>query len=212
MTTTVFRHRETGAWPFSELQLRLREKQRCSFGNTIDSELADMLGYDTIRVLDMPAHDPDAHRCIADEPQIVAGEWRQGWTLVAYTPLELSARMAEAVANTIAAAERTAAEKRNLVVAGISPAEMAGWSIKRAEALAWQASGQDTDAPSLVLEAQARGVPLADLVGKVLGKAQALAALEAGIAGRCGAIQDAARAATTFAELRAIDPTAGWPV
>lgn len=109
-------------------------------------------------------------------------------------------------------ADSIARQKRDMVVAGISPAEMASWPIKRAEALAYQSTGAESAAPSLALEAQARGVAIADLAGKVLAKAAQLAALEAGIAGRCGAIQDAAAAAQSDAELLAIDLEAGWPV
>lgn len=112
----------------------------------------------------------------------------------------------------IATADRAAKEKRDSVTARYSSAEMASWPIKRAEALAYQESGLPADAPSLTLEAGARGIPLDDLVGKVLNKSTLLSQLEAGIAGRCGAIQDAARAAGSIAELEAIDVNAGWPI
>lgn len=109
-------------------------------------------------------------------------------------------------------ADRIAKEKRDMLTSTISAAEMACWSIKRAEALAYRSRGIPADAPSLLLEAQARGISLDDLVGKVLGKAAQLSALEAAIAGRCGAIQDAARAAQNPADLVAIDVNSGWPV
>lgn len=109
-------------------------------------------------------------------------------------------------------ADLLARMKRDQIVAGVSPAEMASWSIKRAEAQAYAVSNLAADAPCLAIEAQARGVDLANLVGKVLGKSTQLAALEAAIAGRCGAIQDAAAVAQSDAELLAIDLEAGWPV
>lgn len=114
-------------------------------------------------------------------------------------------------AEIIAAADCKAKSVRDTLVANISAAEMASWPIKRAEALAYQASASAADAPNLALEAQARGIALGDLVTKVLDKAAALSALEAAIAGRCGALQDAARAVTTVAELAAIDIESGWP-
>ena len=110
------------------------------------------------------------------------------------------------------AADGLAKAKRDSVVSHISPAEMASWPIKRAEALAYQVSGIVSDALNLSLEAQARGVTLDALASKVLVKATQLAALEAAIAGRCGAIQDTAAAATTLADIEGIDPTVGWPV
>lgn len=116
-------------------------------------------------------------------------------------------------AKIIGSADRIAKEKRDMVTASISAAEMASWPIKRAEALAYQSSGSDTDAPNLAIEAAARGITLAALAGKVTTKAAQLSSLEAAIAGRCGAIQDAAAAAAaSVAELEAIDLDAGWPV
>ncbi|HJU70401.1 MAG TPA: hypothetical protein VJ603_00990 [Paucimonas sp.] len=148
------------------------------------------------------------------QPVLMEGKWRQQWE-VYDLPLSLDDRRAEIKRD----ADAIACQKRNLVVSGISPAEMASWPIKRAEALAYQASGNATDAPNVAAEATVRGIALAALVGKVLTKAGQLADLEAAIAGRCGAIQDAANAALTLeseseadAALRAIDLDAGWPV
>lgn len=127
---------------------------------------------------------------------------------------------ADVAATKKAAVDALAAAKRNAVVAGISPAEMASWPIKRAEALAYQAAGAgatDAAAPNLAAEALARNVTTADLVAKVLNKATALAALEASIAGvagkHCDALDTLAAApATTAAQVAAYDISVGWPV
>lgn len=103
-----------------------------------------------------------------------------------------------------------AKEKRDAVVAGISPAEMASWGIKRAEAIAYEASHNVADAPNLSMEATARGVALDILVDKVLAKANALAALEAHTAGTEGKHLDAIKAISNLAELQAYDVKAGW--
>lgn len=115
-------------------------------------------------------------------------------------------------ASRIAEVDSVAKEKRDSVVVNTSPGEMASWPIKRAEALAWQSSSSDTDAPNLLREATARQIPLADLVSKVLAKAAQLSSLEADIAGHCGYLQDQLRAATDSTSLYAIDITAGWPI
>lgn len=107
--------------------------------------------------------------------------------------------------------EAFAAELRNKHVANISPAEMASWSIKLAEAAAFAASGDPASAPLLGIEATARGCTLADLIGKVNGNATNLAALEAAIAGTSGKHRDAVRALTTFADVLAYDWHTGWP-
>lgn len=101
---------------------------------------------------------------------------------------------------------------RDAVVAGISPAEMAAWSIKLREATAWTASGNPADAPMLGLEAQARGTPVAELAARVLRNAAQLAALEAVIAGTAGRHTDAVMAADmSFAAALGYDWHTGWP-
>lgn len=114
-------------------------------------------------------------------------------------------------ARIIATANQLANDKRSAATKGISPAEMAGWAIKRQEAIAYNA-GDITAAPNLSAEAQARGITVQALVQKVLSNADQLLALESAIAGRRGQIQDAAQYATTGEELAAIDIYLGWPI
>lgn len=114
-------------------------------------------------------------------------------------------------AEIVAAIDAHAAALRDQVVAGISPAEMASWGIKRAEAQAYHASGNPDDAPMLGIEAAARGVTLQAVVDRVLAKATALSQLEAAIAGTAGRHADAVRACETFEATLAYDWTTGWP-
>lgn len=108
--------------------------------------------------------------------------------------------------------EALATAKRNMVIAGFSPGEMASWPIKRSEALAYQASGNAADAPNLSNEATARGITLAALVAKVLADAARFAGVESAIAGTSGKHRDAVRALTTHADIMAYDYTTGWPL
>ena len=141
------------------------------------------------------------------DPIKVDGVWTQAWA-VYDLPLSLDDKRAEIKRQ----ADDIARAKRDQVVAGISPAEMASWPIKRAEALAYQQIGSETSAPNLATEAQARSVSIDTLVEKVMAKAALFSALEAQIAGHAGALQDAAAAAQSESELLAIDLDAGWPV
>lgn len=100
--------------------------------------------------------------------------------------------------------------KRDAVVASISPAEMASWSIKRAEAAAYD--GTDASAPFLAAEAAARGVTTAALVAKVTQKGAMLSGLEAAISGTSGRHGDAVKALDTFEAIAAYDYSTGWPV
>lgn len=137
--------------------------------------------------------------------ELVGGEWRMTW--IAPPPQSFEERQSEL----IRAVDLLARDKRNDIVADISPAEMASWPIKRAEALAYQVSGLEADAPSLAVEADARNISLPELVAKVLAKAAQLSYIEAQIAGYAGKLQDQVNAAEDQAALDAIDITAGWP-
>jgi len=138
-------------------------------------------------------------------PELVDGRFVQKWV---FTPYDLNTVKSDLIRQI----ELKAKQLRDSVVVLFSPAEMASWSIKRDEAIRFSASGAESDAPNLSQEAYVRGITLATLAEKVLAKSAQLAGMEARIAGRCGALQDAAAVATTDAELLAIDLEAGWPV
>ena len=100
---------------------------------------------------------------------------------------------------------------RDRLIAGISPGEMAAWSIKRAEAEAYLASGNLADAPLLAAEAAARGISVEALTARVVSNAAALSQLEAVVAGNDGRHRDAVRALTSVADVMQYDWSAGWP-
>lgn len=93
---------------------------------------------------------------------------------------------------------------RNKATTGTSPAEMASWPLKLAEANAGGGS-------LLALEAQYRGISEAALVAKILASAAQLSALEAQIAGVSGLHADAIEALTTIEEVRSYNMISGWP-
>lgn len=100
---------------------------------------------------------------------------------------------------------------RDKVTAGVSAGEMAAWSIKRAEAIAYRQTGDAADAPMLSAEASARGISLADLIGKVDTNTTLFASLEVQIAGIDGKHRDAIKALTTADAVMTYDWLTGWP-
>lgn len=97
-----------------------------------------------------------------------------------------------------------AARLRRQFLNPVSAYEAASWPLKIAEA---KAGG----GPMLQAEADARGVTLAEIVSKVLGKASVLAGLEAAIAGNSGRHRDALAQLTTREDILAYDWRDGWP-
>lgn len=100
---------------------------------------------------------------------------------------------------------------RDKVIRAISAGEMASWPIKLAEARAFEQGASAEQCPMLAGEAAARGITLAELVGKVAGNATTFAGLEAAIAGADGKHRDAIKALSTFDEVAAYDYLSGWP-
>jgi hypothetical protein len=93
--------------------------------------------------------------------------------------------------------DKFAADKR-IKLAGPPSPEYASWPLKLAEA-------NNGGGPLLQMEADARGVPLAALVERVIGNAAAYEQAEALIAGTAGRHKDAVSALTTIEELRDYD-------
>ena len=119
--------------------------------------------------------------------------------------------LAQAVAHRQAECLAIAKRLRDRAVAGISAGEMAGWPIKLAEARAYAADPANAQTPMLAAEAAARGVTVADLVGKVGCNSARFAALEAAIGGADGRHRDALSKLSSFEAVADYDLTAGWP-
>lgn len=120
--------------------------------------------------------------------------------------------VADAIAKKCAHVDTIAIEKRSTVVGNVSPYEAASWSIKRAEAVAYSASENPSDAPMLSLEAANRGVPVSNIVSRVSANAAAFGTYESAIAGVAGKHKDVLKTLTTVAEIQAYDITTGWPL
>lgn len=103
-----------------------------------------------------------------------------------------------------------AREKYDIVTAGVSAAEMAGWPILLSEALAYLAS--DTVGPAIQAEATIRGITVAELVTKIESSAAAFQAVRAAIAGMDGRKRDDIDALETFEAVAAYDIAGGWPL
>ncbi len=103
-----------------------------------------------------------------------------------------------------------AREKYDLVTAGISAAEMAGWPILLSEALTYRASG--IVGAAIQAEATIRDITVADLVTKIEGNAAAFQQARAAIAGTDGRKRDEIDALETFEAVAAYDINGGWPL
>ena len=100
---------------------------------------------------------------------------------------------------------------RDKVVSAISAGEMASWSVKAAEAARFNVSADPAECPMLSLEAQARGITLAELVAKVNSNTERFSMAEAAIGGTDGKHRDAVPRLEDFAAIANYDYSTGWP-
>jgi hypothetical protein len=103
-------------------------------------------------------------------------------------------------------------EKRDVIVDYASPYEAASWSLKKAEADAYNLDPATASTPILSGESAVRGISLADIVARVTANASAFSAAEANISGSEGKHNDALDALTTTPDLLAYDVTIGWVI
>ena len=89
-------------------------------------------------------------------------------------------------------------------LAGAPQTEILTWSEQEAEARAYTASKQESDAPMLSVLSQTRGVPLSALCAKVLAKAEAYRSFIAYAIGKRQAYEDAIERAQTLGALESI--------
>lgn len=104
-----------------------------------------------------------------------------------------------------------AKQLRDRALKNISSGEMGTWASKYQEAKAFQASGLASDAPSLALEAQQRGITLANLATRVVNNFQTVAQREARVAGIAGKHKDNVRALNGYPAINSYDYSTGWP-
>jgi hypothetical protein len=100
---------------------------------------------------------------------------------------------------------------RDKVVAAISPGEMASWTIKRNEALAYSQTRKPEDAPLLYTESLARGISLDEMLLKVMANSNAFSAAEAAISGADGRHRDAIDNLPDFKAVVEYNLKLGWP-
>ena len=89
-------------------------------------------------------------------------------------------------------------------LAGAPQTEILTWSEQEAEARAYTASKQESDAPMLSALSKIRGVPLSALAQKVIKKAEAYRSFIAYAIGKRQAYEDAIERAQTLGELESI--------
>ena len=193
-------------------QLFRSKHKNVSFPSTFTDGVLAPFGYANLNPTTPPTYDSWTHRLTEGTPEQREGKWYQAWVLepMTHTPEEEAERLADAKSTKLseinAAADRTIAT----LTATYPDREISTFDKQESEARDWTA---DNTAPTPLLSAlaQARGIPLSDLVGRVLAKADDFAVASGSIIGQRQALEDRLDACTTVEEVQGITVNISMP-
>lgn len=176
-----------------------------SFPAPLTDEILAPFGHATITPTTPPAYDSWTHVLTEGTPEQRNGKWYQTWVMesVTHTPEEEAQRLADAKAAKLSEINAACQRALESLTPTYPERELTTFDKQETEARAYLA---DTTAftPLLSALATARGIELADLVQRVIAKADAFAAASGAIIGQRQALEDRLDAAQTLEDVQAI--------
>jgi len=158
-----------------------------------------------------PACNDDIEYCIEGAPENTGNHWEKRWTVIPRTLEDINARRESLRQQMLQSVCQTCDSKLAVLEEGYPEREVKSWPDQVSEADAYHA---DPTATVTLLDniASARGVTVQHLVTRIRTLSAAYKAAAGQIIGTRHALEDAIVAATSTAELRAIDINSGWSV
>lgn len=176
-----------------------------SFPSILTDEILMPFGYAVLNPTTPPTYDSWAHQLIEGTPEQRDGKWYQAWMLepVAHTPEEEAQRLTDAKSAKLSEINAACQRALESLTPTYPERELTTFDKQESEARAYIA---DAMAPTPLLSAlaAARGIELADLVQRVIAKADAFAAASGAIIGQRQALEDRLDAAQTLEDVQAI--------
>ena len=183
-----------------------------SFPSYLTDEILAPFGYAVLILTTPPAYDSWTHRLIEGTPEQRDGKWWQTWVLepVTHTPEEEAQRLAGVKFAKLSEINAVADRAIATLTATYPDREISTFDKQENEARAY-ASDAMSSTPFLSALAQARGISLADLVKRVLAKADAFAVASGSIIGQRQALEDRLDACMTLEEVQGITVNISMP-
>lgn len=183
-----------------------------SFPSPLTDEILAPFGYAVLNMITPPAYDSWTHRLVEGTPEQREGAWWQTWELddVTHTPEEEAERLAGVKFAKLSEINAVADRAIATLTATYPDREISTFDKQENEARAY-ASDAMSSTPFLSALAQARGISLADLVKRVLAKADAFAVASGSIIGQRQALEDRLDACTTVEEVQGITVNISMP-
>ncbi len=183
-----------------------------SFPATLTDEILSPFGYAVLNPTSPPAYDSWTHRLIEGTPEQRDGKWWQTWTLepVTHTAEEEAQRLADAKSTKLSEINTVTDATIAVLTETYPDREIATFDKQESEARAYVADPMSST-PFLSALAVARGIPLSDLVRRVITKADAFAVASGSIIGQRQALEDRLDACTTVEEVQGITVNISMP-
>ena len=158
-----------------------------------------------------PTHDKFTQGVRETDPIFVDGRWTQNWDVYSLTEQEISAKLAELVAENRTALTTEYERRMQAIAAGYPPSERESWPVQTSEAYALLADPQ-ASTPWIDAAASARGLDRVELAQRIVAKDAQYRVISGTLSGVRQRIEDQIDAAgDDQAALKAIDVTQGWP-
>lgn len=193
-------------------QLFRSKHKNVSFPSVLTDEILASFNYAIITPDPYPEYDSWTHHLIEGTPEQRGGKWYQTWVLepVTHTPEEEAQRLAGVKFAKLSEINAVADMAIATLTATYPDREISTFDKQEDEARAY-ASDAMSSTPFLSALAQARGISLADLVKRVLAKADAFAVASGSIIGQRQALEDRLDACMTLEEVQGITVNISMP-
>lgn len=193
-------------------QLFRSKHKNVSFPATVTDGVLAPFGYANLNPTTPPTYDSWTHRLVEGTPKQQDGKWWQTWTLepVIHTPEEEAERLADAKSTKLSEINTVTDASIAVLTETYPDREIATFDKQESEARAYVADPMSST-PFLSALAVARGIPLSDLVRRVITKADDFAVASGSIIGQRQALEDRLDACTTVEEVEAIVVSISMP-
>lgn len=183
-----------------------------SFPSPLTDEILAPFGYAVLNPTTPPTYDSWTHRLVEGTPEQRDGKWWQTWTLeaVTHTAEEEAERLADAKAAKLSEINTVTDATIAVLTETYPDREIATFDKQESEARAYVADPMSST-PFLSALAVARGIELADLVQRVITKADAFTSASGSIIGQRQALEDRLDACMTLEEVQGITVNISMP-
>lgn len=183
-----------------------------SFPSYLTDEILVPFGYAVLNPTTPPTYDSWTHRLVEGTPEQREGKWYQTWVLesVTHTPEEEAERLADAKSTKLSEINTVTDVTIAVLTETYPDREIATFDKQESEARAYVADPMSST-PFLSALAVARGIPLSDLVRRVITKADDFAVASGSIIGQRQALEDRLDACMTLEEVQGITVNISMP-